>query len=384
MNARLAWLAIICIALMPGLTGCSLFSISTPDKPLPQRDLNARMQTREFASNFAVRVEVAANTIAAGSADSAVQLSALRWKLSASKASLHSATQMTPMMALLDTWALTEQMQQYFASGAGMMVFGTQQNTAREVADGLAVDARKLVRGLCSDAEFAKYEEFVGRYVREQPFSDLSFARTSIVDRWVSETNQQATFVQSVGTISQSMNDVSERMRMLGERAPLHAVWETRLALGESDFGRADFSHTLAQANESLDRLSRLAESSPEQFRDGIVDLRKSMLAVSDRFDASWGQMIRTVDEQRAALAVNVREEREASVLAFDAARVALAKDAEHITTQAIESGGAQVRALVREIVLYGILLFIVLLGLPFVAGYYVGNLRGTRAKSLG
>jgi hypothetical protein len=291
---------------------------------------------------------------------------------------------MTPMMALLDTWALTEQMQQYFASGAGMMVFGTQQNTAREVADGLAVDARKLVRGLCSDAEFAKYEEFVGRYVREQPFSDLSFARTSIVDRWVSETNQQATFVQSVGTISQSMNDVSERMRMLGERAPLHAVWETRLALGESDFGRADFSHTLAQANESLDRLSRLAESSPEQFRDGIVDLRKSMLAVSDRFDASWGQMIRTVDEQRAALAVNVREEREASVLAFDAARVALAKDAEHITTQAIESGGAQVRALVREIVLYGILLFIVLLGLPFVAGYYVGNLRGTRAKSLG
>jgi DNA-binding ferritin-like protein len=200
----------------------------------------------------------------------------------------------------------------------------------------------------------------------------------------VTETNQQATLVESVGTISQSMSDVSERMRMLGERAPLHAVWQTQLALGESDFGRADFSHAFDQANESLDRLSRLAETSPEQLRAGIVDLRKSMLAISDRFDTSWARMMQTVEEQRVALAANVRDEREAAVLAIDAQRAALAKDAERITDQAITAGGVQVRSLVREVILYGILLFIVLFGLPFAAGYFIGHLRGTRAKAIG
>ena len=31
-------LAILCVVLAPSLLGCSLFSIQTPDKPLPQRE----------------------------------------------------------------------------------------------------------------------------------------------------------------------------------------------------------------------------------------------------------------------------------------------------------------------------------------------------------
>jgi hypothetical protein len=313
-----------------------------------------------------------------------MQLDALRWKLGASKASQHAATQMAPMMALLDTWALSAQMQQFFSTGAGTKVFGSEQGKAREIADKLATDIQKLAHGLTSGEEFKRYQNFVERYVQEQPLIDLSFARVSIVDRWVAETNQQASMLETVGTISQSMSDVSERMRMLGERAPLHAVWETQLALGESDFGRADFSHAFAQANESLDRLSRLAETSPEQLRAGIVDLRRSMFAISDRFDSSWARMMQTVEEQRVALAANVRDEREATVMAIDVQRAALAKDAERITDQAITAGGVQVRSLVRELILYGILLFIVLLGLPFAAGYFIGQLRGTRAKESG
>jgi hypothetical protein len=90
--------------------------------------------------------------------------------------------------------------------------------------------------------------------------------------------------------------------------------------------------------------------------------------------------MVRTLQEQREALAENVREEREAAVSAFDAQRVALTKDAATMVDQAIASGGAQVRSLVREIILYGILLFAIVLGAPFAAGYYVGRHRGARA----
>lgn len=379
MRQRIGPVLMLCAALMPGLAGCSLFSLRLPDKPLPQRELNARMLTREFATSFAVRVEVAADGIAARSADPTTQLNTLRWKLGASKASVHAATQMAPMMALLDTWTFSEQMRQFFDTGAGAQLFGEDQSIARATAEALAADAQKLARGVSSDAELTRYRDFVERYAHEHPLADLGFARTSVVDQWAAETNQHASLVETVGSVSQSMSDVSERMRMFGEQAPSQAVWEARLAMTDAGFGGADLSRALARADESLDRLSRVAESSPEQLHAAIADLRASMLVVSDRFDESWAQMMGTVQHEREELAANIREQREAAVLAFDSQRVALAKDAVLVTDRAIASGGAQVRALARDLMIYGTLLYVVILGAPFVAGYFVGRLRAAR-----
>jgi DNA-binding ferritin-like protein len=376
---RIGPLVMLCTALMPCLAGCSLFSLRLPDKPLPQRELNARMLTREFATTFAVRVEVAADGIAARSADPATQLDTLRWKLGASKASQHSATQMAPMMALLDTWAFCEQMRQFFETGAGAQLFGEDQSVARATAESLATDAQQLARGVSSDAELTRYREFVERYAREHPLADLGFARTSVVEQWTAETKQHASLVETVGSVSQSMSDVSERMRMFGERAPSQAVWETRLAMADAGFGGADLNRAFARADASLDRLSRVAESSPEQLHAAIADLRASMLVVSDRFDESWALMVATVQQEREQLAANIREEREAAVLAFDSQRAALAKDAVVVTDRAIASGGTQVRSVVRDVMLYGALLYAVILGLPFVAGYFIGRSRAAR-----
>jgi hypothetical protein len=376
MSVRVGRMLLLCIGLMPMLLACSLFSIRMPDKPLPQRELNARMLTREFAEKFSATIAVAADNIATRSTDPEVQLNTLRWKLGASKASQHAATQVAPLMALLDTWALTEQMRQFFATGGGANLFGTDQEGVRELAERLAADAQRLARGVNSAEELSRYQNFVGRFAAEHPLADLGFVRISVVDQWVAETNQQASLLETVGSVSQSMSDVSDRVRMFGERAPSQAVWEARLALGESDLGRADFGRALAKADESLDRLSRLAESGPEQLRAGIGDLRTSMLVVSDRFDESWAQMVRSVREEREQLAQSVREQREAAVLAFDAQRVAFVQDARGAADQAIVSAGVQMRSLVREAMLYGILLYIVILGMPFAAGYGVGRLR--------
>jgi hypothetical protein len=379
---RIGPLVVLCAALVSGLAGCSLFSLRLPDKPLPQRELNARMLTREFASTFAVRVEIAADDIAARSTDPATQLNTVRWKLGASKASQHAATQMTPMMALLDTWAFAEQMQQFFDTGAGAQLFGEDQRVARDTAGALAADAQQLARGLSSGAELAAYRDFITRYTQEHPLVDLGFARTSVVAQWTAETNQHATLIESVGSVSQSMSDVSERVRMFGERAPSQAVWEARLAMTDAGFGAAEMSRAFARADESLDRLSRVAESSPEELHAAIADLRASMLVVSDRFDQSWAQMMGTLQHEREELAANISEQREAAVLAFDSQRVALAKDAVLVTDRAIASSGAQVRALARDLMLYGTVLYLVILGAPFVAGYFIGRLRAGRARS--
>ena len=214
------------------------------------------------------------------------------------------------------------------------------------------------------------------RYTREHPFTDLRFVRPSVVDQWAAETNQQASLVDAVGTVSQSMSDVSERFRMFGQSAPSQAAWEVRLALSDAGLDKAELNRTFAHADESLDRLSRLAESSPELLRATIADVRISLITLSDRFDASWRMMSRSIQEQREALAKNVRDERQAVLTSFGEQRTALVKDAARLADQSITTAGAEVRSLVREILIFGALLYIVLLGLPFAAGYYLGRLR--------
>jgi hypothetical protein len=285
------------------------------------------------------------------------------------------------MMALLDTWAFSEQMRLFFDGGPGANAFGAQTAKAREASAALAADAAQLARGLLSDAELAQYQSFVERYAREHPLTDLAFVRASVVDEWVHETNSQTTLLDSVGSVSQSMSDVSDRMRILGDSAPSRALWEARLAIREAGLTRDDLAKAFAHADESLERLSRLAESSPEQLRAGIADVRSSMLELSKSLSVTLLDVMRTVHDEREALAVNVREEREALVLAFDAQRAALASDASHIAAQAIQAGGAQVRGFTRELIAYGILVYLLVLGLPFAAGYFIGHARGARGS---
>jgi hypothetical protein len=375
-------LAMLCAAFLPGLVACSLLSIRTPDKPLPQRDVNARMLTREFAAKLNAQVDVVADEIAAQATQSNVEVDALRWKLGTARASMSAAMQMAPMMALLDTWAFSEQMHLFFDGGAGAAVFGAQTDKARDVSTALAADAAQLARGLLSAAELEQYRSFMERYVREHPLTDLGFVRASVVDQWVRETNTQTSLLDTVGTVSQSMSDVSDRLRILGQATPSQAMWEARLAMREAGLSRDGLEKAFAHADESLDRLSKLAESSPAQMRAGIQDVREAMLDVSKNLRVTLFELMRTMHEEREALAQNIEEERKALLTEFDSQRTALAADAANVADRAITTGGVQVRALVRELIVYGILLFLVVLGLPFAAGYYIGRLRGARGNT--
>jgi hypothetical protein len=60
-----------------------------------------------------------------------------------------------------------------------------------------------------------------------------------------------------------------------------------------------------------------------------------------------------------------------------DVQRKAFAQDIAKVADQIVQSSGEQVRQLAREVLLLVILLIVVVLGLPFAAGYLVG--RGRR-----
>src|ERR1700719_2305105 len=110
--------ALACTTTLLAMTGCSLLSFKSPERPLSARDLNARILTRELSSEFVVAVARCADDIAASEDDPAVLDNTLRWEIAAVGESRRAATRMAPMMSLLDTWAFAAQMQAFAAEGA--------------------------------------------------------------------------------------------------------------------------------------------------------------------------------------------------------------------------------------------------------------------------
>src|SRR5882762_2635577 len=153
-------------ALLLCVAGCSLISLKTPERPLSARDLNARILTREFSYHF----------FAANDSDPEVLANALRWKIGAAAESQRAATRLAPMMALLDTWALASQMQQFLSPGQpGGALLGSRQEVALTAASELEAGAEELARRLIAASELAQYQQFVASYTREHPLRDLQF-----------------------------------------------------------------------------------------------------------------------------------------------------------------------------------------------------------------
>jgi hypothetical protein len=65
-------------------------------------------------------------------------------------------------------------------------------------------------------------------------------------------------------------------------------------------------------------------------------------------------------------------------VEALDAERAAVAADAAQLASQVVREAGEQARSLIRAALFGVIVLAVILLGLPFAAGYFLGRARRT------
>lgn len=373
-----------CGVLSLALSSCSLVSLKSPERPLAPRDLNARILTRELSAQFVAAVSRCADDISASEYDPAVLDNALRWEIAAVGESRRAATRMAPMMSLLDTWALASQLQAFTTEGApGGALFGAHQQAVREVSGNYAVGAQSLARRLLAPHDFAAYQGFVEKYVREHPLRDLTFARASVIELWSREQGADTRLVDSLGTIPEALADASDRLEIYGDTVPSQVMRTTQLALRESGYSGGDVRAAIRELNERLERLSAVAESTPELVRGAEAEVRESLGEVLDRLEASSRTAGEAVHAERVALFADLQSERATVMAQLDGQRQALAEDAARISSRVVKETGAQLRELAAEVLLLLIVLAVVVLGLPFAAGYLLGRARHARARDL-
>jgi hypothetical protein len=361
--------AAACALLLASIAGCSLVSIKSPEKPLSARDLNARLLTHEYSAHFIAAVEQTADQISAASLDPGVRTNALRWKIAASAKSERAASQVVPMMGLLDTWALSVQMQQYLSDGAGRAVFAAQQPLALSLAEQLAAQAQDMARRLTTADEFDHDQRFIDDYAHAHPIQSLQFARASIMDQWTQGSSAQVPLVDSLGTVPEALANAGDLVRMYGDTASSQMIWNAQLAVLESGLSGKELQAALQRLDEHLATISAVADQSPALVRSVVRD-------VDTRFNASFTEMIGALHTEGRTLSGSMSSERQATVQALDQERAAVSADAARIASQVIAEAGEQARRLLREALLAVIVLAVVLLGLPFAAGYLVGRAR--------
>lgn len=370
-----------CGLLLLTVAGCSLLTLKSPERPLAPRDLNARILTRELSMQFLAAVSRCADDIAATEHDPQVLDDTLRFEIGAVAESRRAATRMAPLMSLLDTWALAAQLAAFTAPGApGGALFGAHQAAVRDLAANFADDAQGLAQRLLTPPELATWQTFVAQYAREHPLADLSFARVSVIELWSRAQKGNTPLIDTLGTIPEALADASDRLEIYGDTVPPQLMRATQLALRQSGYAQGDVQAALRRLDERLERLTAVAESAPELVHGAEAEVRASLREVIERLEASSRAAGETLHAERAALFADLQSERQAVVAAVDAQRKALAEDAARVSASVVKDAGAQLRDLAAEVLLLLIVLAVVVLGLPFVAGYLVGRARGSRA----
>ena len=373
--------ALISVALL-ALTACSLLSIKTPETPLTAREQEARLLTRDYAEHFNGVMMRAIDNAAASQTDPAVRALALQLKLGVVSQSTRAATGLSPIGSLIDTWAFAMQLRDYLDSGSGAALLGSGQSDVRAHADGLADEADALAKKITGD-DYPRYQGFVKRYTFRYPLEDPDCQRISVLSIWSAEEGDQAP-LRVVGTVAQALGDVSDRMRIYGQEIPTVSLWEAERALDRSGIDAASYRATFRSIDTQLAKISTLAETSPALAHEAIAELRRSLGESSDRLDNAWTQMLQTLRIERAALAASIASERESLTAAADVERARISADAAKIAERAVDKSWSEIRALVREALLLLIVLAIVVLGLPFAAGYFLGRHRAASSRNRG
>ena len=363
------------VLLLSALSGCSLISFKSPERPLSARDMNARILTRELTTHFIEATGRNTDTILTTETDPVVINNTLRWEVGVIVTSRGAETQLAPLMSLLDTWALALQLQGFVGQGGpGAKLFGTHQAAVRTLTDGYADGVHTLARSLLTPREFTDYQSFINEYVRAHPLQDLKFARASVIEEWGRAKGAESSLLDEVGTIPQALADTSQRLQIYADTVPVQTMRRTELALRETGYTPEDVRAALARLDARLERLTAVAESAPELVRSAEAEVRASLHEVLNRLDASVGETASAFHTEREALFADIQSEREALTTAVDAQRQALTADAARIGQQLVRTSGDEVRRLTRQAMLLVIVLALVVLGLPFAAGYVVGR----------
>ncbi|TKB58343.1 chemotaxis protein [Ferrimonas aestuarii] len=367
------------VALM--LAGCSLLEVKLESgiEPLPAEQLSMRLFTREYANTFYAGVEHSADVVLA-SDDVSLKSQALLWKINAEQVLTQTIFQVSPVAAMVDTWAFTAQMAAYFESGYGRNLFGDHSELVAQTSQDLLADYERRMRGLLSESEFSANQTFMVQYANEHPLFDLSFARVSAFSGWLAYRNiSEQEAIKTFGSVPEVMTDMSERMAMLASQTPKLLGWKAELFALNSNINSSEVNQTLKQISDTSAKFQTLMAQSPQMMSQLAVDMRQELTPLLEQLDASAERNMAQLSVERQALELLVERERLALAQLVERERQALVKDADALVARTVDQAFEQLTQVLQGLILYIVLFLLVVFFAPLGLGVWLGKRMQTK-----
>jgi hypothetical protein len=327
-----------------------------------------RTRLRAEAVPFTGKMAEAADAVRAESVDPAVRRRTIVWKINVVPALYRSIFTQRPLIALVDTWALLLQAEDFLRSPEGKEAFGPGAD--RMLATTLELEARlkEIAAWAAPDRDLAKVRAALQRWVEKHPVR-ISFATRESAESYLATlapTDELGAFAVA-GRMGEDLEGIIDRMDFLPVMVPLQATWQAELVYIDLVDPRMD--DVLQRGGEALGKVDEMLEWLGTAGLDRFADSQRIQLmrAIgSERQEAE-----RLVERQRLAIQEFVDRERRDVAAMIAAERTATLAEAralvDHATAQAARSASEVVdRAFLRLAVLAGVSLA-VLLGIALV-----------------
>ena len=358
------------------LNACSLLEVKLESgiEPLPKDQLNMRVFSRDFSTVFYSQVESAADLIERNTDSIPVQSNTLMWKINAEQNLQHTIFQASPTAAMVDTWVFTEQMLQFFESGAGKNLFAEQQQVAVDASSKLRDQFERTIKKF-GTANFKKNQEFVQQYVASHPIKDMAFARESAFTDWL-EFHQISEFdaITTFGTVPEVMSDISDRMAMIAEQMPKILGWKAELYALHSNINADEIQRTLMSISDTSAKFQLLIAQSPEMMQTLAVDMRTELTPLLAELSATTDDKLNQLSVERQALELMVKNERMALETMVARERAAVAVDLEQLSQHTVEVVFQEITKTLKSLILYFVLFLVVVFFAPLGLGVWLGK----------
>lgn len=361
------------------VTSCSLVKIESAQEPLGTRQLNTRLLTQNFARVAMDRIEFSADSIASLSTNEKdIQINTIRWKIKTSQELGAISFQTEPKIALMDTWSYFLEVRNALDNPKIDNIFGTYKHIAVDAIDKNIVGIEGIARRVLKPKEFDKIKSFVQDYANNTPLlMQKEFKHQSVRESYlIYDKIPDSTAVKTVGTLSEVVADATNRLGYYSDASGKRLNWKAEMILLEKGIDSVNIETKLKEIDRQFERLLVVAESSPETIEDAIIEFRKNIAPLFGSLNHEISSAMKSLSTDMRFIDSISQRERVAIDSIIKRERIALTTKADVLVETGIESAIDSVGKTLRSLIIYFILLFLVLIGLPFYIGYIVGKRR--------
>lgn len=309
----------------------------------------------ELTNHYSYIIEGHADSIVANAQNPLYKHNATQWKLTAIPTIFRSLFNTRPLVGLIDAWAYSIQMKNYFESDVGQKAFGPWASTGVSAAEILRSEIEQLAVSLPKNGDIKRVKAMVSQWAYEHPISSfVSHRQSMILHLTQGETSLELSTFQSLGKLTTQLDDIIAQFTTYGAYLPKGMQWQSELILtkiAKSSVMDSVLSEIDTLTND-IHSITAVAKRTPT-----LIAMERTIAIEAIKNERKI--VLEFAQQERSLVLAALAEERATIFAAIDSMRITTTNDAQAIAINTIDHLLIQLTKML--VVLAGLAILIIL-----------------------